>query len=148
MSHWLFKNKILSEAPEDAFGFIYKITNTANNKMYIGRKYFEKKRRVKKKGQQRRTVIRKSSDWQSYTGSSKVLNECITKLGKSKFKFEILAFGYTKGQVNYLEENIQHRLQVTLDDRYYNDCIGSRKWLSVKFNDKQKQELLSKVNKI
>jgi hypothetical protein len=148
MSHWLFNNKILNEAPENAFGFIYKITNTTNDKMYIGRKYFEKKRRVKKKGQSRRKVIRKSSDWQTYTGSSKPLNESISKLGKSKFKFEILEFGYTKGQVNYLEENIQHRLQVILDDRYYNDCIGSRKWLSVKFNDKQKQNLLSKVNKI
>ena len=145
MSHWLFNEKILNEAPENAFGFIYKITNTTNNKMYIGRKYFEKKRRVKKKGQTRRKVIRKSSDWQTYTSSSKPLNETISKLGKSKFKFEIIEFGYTKGQVNYLEENIQHRLQVIFDDRYYNDCIGSRKWLSVKFDNKQKQQLLSQV---
>ena len=145
MSHWLYKNKILKEAPEKAFGFVYKITNTTNGKMYIGRKYFEKKRRVKKKGQSRRKVIRKSSDWQTYTSSSKPLNETISKLGKSKFKFEIIEFGYTKGQVNYLEENIQHRLQVIFDDRYYNDCIGSRKWLSVKFDNKQKQQLLSQV---
>ncbi len=145
MSHWLYKNKILKEAPEKAFGFVYKITNTTNGKMYIGRKYFEKKRRVKKKGQSRRKVIRKSSDWQTYTSSSKPLNETISKLGKSKFKFEIIEFGYTKGQVNYLEENIQHRLQVIFDDRYYNDCIGSRKWLSVKFDNKQKQNLLSQV---
>lgn len=148
MSHWLYQNKVLQEAPENAFGFIYKITNSLNGKMYIGRKYFEKKRRVKRKGQSRRKVIRKSSDWQSYTGSSKVLNEVIQKSGKSNFKFEILCFGYTKGQVNYLEENIQHRLQVIMNDRYYNDCIGSRKWLSVKFNDKQKQNLLSKVKEI
>ena len=145
MSHWLYQNKILKEAPDKAFGFVYRITNTTNDKMYIGRKYFEKKRRVKKKGQVRRKVVRKSSDWQTYTGSSKTLNESMSKIGKSKFKFEILCFGYTKGQVNYLEENIQHRLQVIMNDNYYNDCIGSRKWLSVKFNDKQKQELLSKV---
>ena len=145
MSHWLYKNKILKEAPEKAFGFVYKITNNIDGKMYIGRKYFEKKRRVKKKGQARRKVIRKSSDWQTYTSSSKPLNETISKLGKSKFKFEIIEFGYTKGQVNYLEENIQHRLQVIFDDRYYNDCIGSRKWLSVKFDNKQKQQLLSQV---
>ena len=79
MSHWLNKNKILNEAPENAFGFIYKITNTTNDKMYIGRKYFEKKRRVKKKGQSRRKVIRKSSDWQTYTGSSKPLIESISQ---------------------------------------------------------------------
>lgn len=146
MSHWLYQNKILNEAPESAFGFVYQITDLTNNKKYIGRKYFEQKRRVKKKGQKRRKVVRKDSGWRTYTGSSKVLNEAINKTGISKFKFEILAFGYTKGQVNYLEENIQHRLQVIIDDTYYNDCIGSRKWLSVKFNDKQKQQLLSKVN--
>ena len=61
MSHWLYQSKVLQEAPENAFGFIYKITNSLNGKMYIGRKYFEKKRRVKRKGQSRRKVIRKSS---------------------------------------------------------------------------------------
>ena len=145
MSHWLYEGEILDEVPESAFGFIYQITDLTTNRKYIGRKYFEQKRRVKKKGQKRRKVVRKDSGWRDYTGSSKPLNEAITKNGKGKFRFEILEFGYTKGQVNYLEENIQHRLQVILDDTYYNDCVGSRKWLSVKFNEKQKQKLLSNV---
>lgn len=145
MSHWLYEGEILDEVPESAFGFIYQITDLTTNRKYIGRKYFEQKRRVKKKGQKRRKVVRKDSGWRDYTGSSKPLNEAISKNGKDKFRFEILEFGYTKGQVNYLEENIQHRLQVILDDTYYNDCVGSRKWLSVKFNEKQKQKLLSNV---
>ena len=146
MSHWLYKGKILKEAPDNYFGFVYLITNIKSGKKYIGRKYFGTTRRVKVAGKKRRKVVRKDSNWREYTGSSKVLNRDIENLGKNNFRFEILIMGETKGQVNYLEENIQHRLQVIIDDTYYNDCIGSRKWLSVKFNDKQKQQLLSKVN--
>ena len=109
MSHWLYKNKILEEAPEGIFGFVYLITNIKTGKKYIGRKYFGKTRRIKKKGSKRRKVIRKDSDWRTYIGSSKLLQENIEK-NKKHFKFEILAFGKTKGQVNYIEENLHHKL--------------------------------------
>ena len=79
MSHWLYKNKIIEEAPEGAFGFVYLITNKKTGRKYIGRKYFGKTRRVKKKGNKRRRVIRKDSDWRTYIGSSKLLQEHIEK---------------------------------------------------------------------
>jgi len=147
-SHWLYKGRILNDPPEDAYGFIYQITNTVNGRIYIGRKYFGKTRRVKQKGKSRRKVVRTESDWKTYIGSSKPLAADIEKLGKDKFKFEILLLGYTKGQVNYLEENIQHGMQVVMSDQYYNDCVGSRKWMSVKFTDEQRQELLSYLKQL
>ena len=147
-SHWLYKGQLLETPPDNAFGFIYQITNLLDDRKYIGRKYFGKTRRVKQKGKSRRKVVRTESDWKNYTGSSKTLSADIQQLGKENFTFEILLLGYTKGQVNYLEENVQHSLQVVMSDQYYNDCVGSRKWLSVKFTDEQMSELLSYLNQM
>ncbi len=131
MSHWLYKGKKLLEAPEGYFGFIYQITNLKSGKKYIGRKYFGSTRRVKVKGKTRRKVIRKDSNWKEYTGSSKELNKDIKALGKLHFCYKILILGRTKGQVNYLEENIHHRFHVASNNNYYNDCIGPRRFGNV-----------------
>jgi len=144
MSHWLYKGELLTESPEEYFGFVYLITNIKSNKKYIGRKYFGTTRRVKVAGKKRRKVIRKDSNWREYTGSSKPLNKDINRLGKSKFKFEILVFGETKGQVNYLEENVHHRLHVVARDEYYNDCIGPRRFANVRLSE----EVIKKLNKV
>ena len=141
ISHWLYKNKPFTEVPEDAFGFIYRITNKFSRKKYIGRKYFYSTRRVKQKGKKRRKVVVKESKWRSYSGSSKFLNEALDTKSKSNFKFEILAIGYTKGQVNYLEENIQMKLDVLTNPYYYNDSIGSRNFISIKIDQKFKKAI-------
>jgi len=135
MSHWLYKGEELLESPEDYFGFVYLITNIKSGKKYIGRKYFGTTRRVKVKGKKRRKVIRKDSNWKDYTGSSKSLNNDIKDLGKKNFRFEILIFGETKGQVNYLEENLHHRFHVSSKSEYYNDCIGPRRFAKVRFTN-------------
>ena len=135
MSHWLYKGKSLTDTPENYFGFVYLITNLKSGKKYIGRKYFGTTRRVKVAGKKRRKVVRKDSNRKEYTGSSKILNADIEKLGKKNFKFEILILGETKGQVNYLEENLHHRFHVSIKEDYYNDCIGPRRFARVKFSD-------------
>ena len=135
MSHWLYKGKSLTDTPENYFGFVYLITNLKSGKKYIGRKYFGTTRRVKVAGKKRRKVVRKDSNWKEYTGSSKILNADIEKLGKKNFKFEILILGETKGQVNYLEENLHHRFHVSIKEDYYNDCIGPRRFARVKFSN-------------
>ena len=135
MSHWLYKNKILEEAPEGYFGFVYLITNLKSGRKYIGRKYFGTTRRVKVAGKKRRKVIRKDSNWKEYTGSSKELNQDIKTLGMLQFRFEILILGKTKGQVNYLEENIHHRFHVASSGEFYNDCIGPRRFANVKLDE-------------
>lgn len=144
MSHWLYKRESLIETPEKYFGFVYLITNLKSGKKYIGRKYFGTTRRVKVAGKKRRKVIRKDSNWREYTGSSKTLNIDIKKLGKKSFKFEILILGETKGQVNYLEENLHHRFHVSIKKEYYNDCIGPRRFARVKFSNK----IESQINEI
>ena len=135
MSHWLYKNKTLKEAPEGYFGFVYLITNIKSGRKYIGRKYFGTTRRVKVAGKKRRKVIRKDSNWKEYTGSSKELNQDIKTLGMLHFRFEILILGKTKGQVNYLEENIHHRFHVASSYEFYNDCIGPRRFANVKLDE-------------
>ena len=139
MSHWKYKGKYLKDVPEGFFGFVYLITNTLNGKKYVGRKYFGTSRRVKVKGKTRRKVVRKESDWRTYVGSSKSVLADINEYGINKFKFQILFLGETKGQVNYMEENIQHKTNCITRSDYYNDCIGSRKFVTVKFTEKSKR---------
>tara|TARA_B110000238_G_C15943253_1_gene359931 strand:- start:407 stop:751 length:345 start_codon:yes stop_codon:yes gene_type:complete len=112
--------------------------------MYIGRKYFVSKRRKKVKGKKRRTIVRTETDWSTYTGSSKTLNKDIAKTGKDKFKFEILVLGETRGQVNYLEENIHHKFHVVARDKFYNDCIGPRRFANVRLSE----EVFKSINKL
>ena len=135
MSHWLYKNKTLEEAPKGYFGFVYLITNLKSGRKYIGRKYFGTTRRVKVAGKKRRKVIRKDSNWKEYTGSSKELNNDIKTLGMLQFRFEILILGRTKGQVKYLEENIHHRFHVASSYEFYNDCIGPRRFANVRLDE-------------
>ena len=52
--------------------------------------------------------------------------------------------GETKGQVNYLEENIHHRCHVSVKDEFYNDCIGPRRFAKVKFSKKTTENNLRK----
>jgi len=142
MSHWKYKGKTFEVVPEEFLGFVYLITNTISDRKYIGRKYFGTTRRVKVKGKTRRKVIRKESDWRSYVGSSKSVLADVLSVGISNFKFEILFLGETRGQVNYMEENLQHKANVMTRTDYYNDCVGSRKFVSVKFTDKSKKLIM------
>ena len=52
--------------------------------------------------------------------------------------------GETKGQVNYLEENIHHRFHVSARDDFYNDCIGPRRFARVRFDE----NIAKKINDI
>ena len=145
MNHWTYKNQENFEIPEGAFGFVYLIEDLETGRKYIGRKYLTQSKisskRVTKKDGTKTTKKKKSrveSNWQSYMGSCKPLLEEIEKKGKDKFKFEILAFGFTKGQVNFLEEFCQMRAGVIFNDSYYNDSIGARGFIGVKFTDEFK----------
>lgn len=154
MSHWIMDGKPFTEVPDKAFGFVYQITNTKTGKKYLGRKQFTSTRRKpltktqKKAGRVKRTVIKSDSGWGSYTGSNKPLNEDIKNKGKDIFLFEILVVCYTRGQLNYCEENLQHLFQVVFDDTYYNDSVGSGKWMTVKLSSDVKKTLIDIRKKI
>lgn len=117
---------------EPYFGFVYLITNKTNDRKYIGRKYFFKRRRVAVKGKKRKKLTVTESDWKTYTGSCDELNLDIKKLGHKNFTFKIISCHKTRAEVNYTEvkeQFIRDVLNAKLDKHtheYYNTNILSR----------------------
>jgi len=124
---WTYKGKPVKELPEWCAGFVYEITNTHNGKKYIGKKLakFKRSRRpLKGRVNKRRYTI--PSDWQDYFGSSNALLEDIDKVGKEKFKREILFYCKNRGECNYIEAREQFARKVLETDKYYNGHIRVR----------------------
>ena len=119
--------KVNEAIPENAFGFIYEITNTINGKKYIGKKQMTRKiRRKPLKGKKRKRIDHIESDWKTYTGSSDALNLDIYTLGNDKFIFKILKFCNSKFELSYFEAKMQFEKDVLLSENYYNGIINCR----------------------
>ena len=119
--------EVCEAIPENAFGFIYEITNTINGKKYIGKKQMTRKiRRKPLKGKKRKRIDHIESDWKTYTGSSDALNLDISTLGIDKFKFKILKFCNSKFELSYFEAKMQFEKDVLLSEDYYNGIINCR----------------------
>ena len=122
--HWLQVGSGKAFVPDpDKFGFVYIITNLHNGKAYIGCKQYIFYSRLREK----------ESDWRTYTGSSKWLNEDIEKIGKKHFKFEIIAEYKNKRSLRYYELYYQMKYNVlasTLEGSdepaYYNSRVGGK----------------------
>ena len=54
---WLYKEKPLETVPDDAYGYVYLITNTATNRKYIGKKLFWFRRTKVVKGKKKRLKV-------------------------------------------------------------------------------------------
>ena len=126
---WLYEGKpFTSDDIGEFFGFVYRITNLQSGKRYIGRKYFQQKR--KPRGGKRR--VTSESDWKRYYGSSEELNSDRKLLGNSAFKREILSLHTRLGDVNFEETKqlfLHNVLTETLDGKtplYYNSNILGR----------------------
>lgn len=126
---WIYQGKVFdTEDINGYYGFVYLITNTTNNRKYIGRKYFWSFR--KKKGHTRRT--KQESDWKKYYGSCPELKEEIKTTGKEYFKREILSIHTTLGKCNYEETRqlfVNSVLTESLEDgtpAYYNSNVLGR----------------------
>ena len=115
--------KFTSDDIESNYGFVYIITNTVNDKKYIGKKWFWSLRKKKIKGKKRAKRIKLESDWKDYYGSSADLITDIVKYGKDKFKREILILCKTKGDASYHEARLQFEYKVLESDQYYNQWI-------------------------
>ena len=117
-----------SDDINDFFGFVYCITNNQSGKQYIGRKYFQQKR--KPRGGKRR--VTSESDWKKYYGSSNELSADRKLLGNAAFKREILSLHTRLGDVNFEETKqlfLHNVLTETLDGKtplYYNSNILGR----------------------
>jgi len=121
---WYYKNNPIEEIPEDCIGYVYCITNTTTNKKYIGKKnfYFSKTKQIK--GKKKR--IKVESDWKTYFGSNKELNEHVTLFGESKFHREIIHLCKTKGEMSYYETKHIFAVDAVISESYYNDWVMCR----------------------
>ena len=128
---WLYEGRPF-EPPEDFssddyYGFVYSITNRANGKKYIGKKFFwNKKTLPKTKTRKRRVRMLVESDWREYFGSNRILKEEVETSGKDIYHREILYLCKTKGECAYLEAKEQFDRDVLLSDDYYNGIINCR----------------------
>lgn len=122
---------VQAESPA-AYGFVYKITNRATGKIYIGKKalfHARKKKitqKVKKATGTRKTYERSvvESDWKLYYGSSKELSSDVQKYGKDKFDREILEFCCSKKYLSYAEVAWQFKLDVLKGHTYNGNILG------------------------
>lgn len=118
---WLYNNEPFLD-PGDNYGFVYIITNLADGRKYIGKKFFwvSKRKQVNKV----RKRYKAESDWQEYWSSSDELKADIEKLGKENFKREIIHLCKTKGVTNYLEAKEQFQKSVLENkEEWYNSYI-------------------------
>lgn len=130
---WLYQNQIVDQLPEDCVGFVYLITNTANGRMYIGKKLakFSKttQKTVKlKNGSKKKKKIRTKvdSDWRDYYGSSPELTKDVEQLGTQHFTREILYYCKSKAECSYIEAREQFSRRVLESKDYYNGHIQVR----------------------
>ena len=125
--HWTYQGKDIVELPEDCVGFVYLITNTTNNRMYIGKKLAKFKRsKAPLKGRRNRRRYKVESDWQEYYGSSDDLTMDIKRLGAENFKREILFYCKSKSELSYVEAREQFSRKVLETKDYYNGHIRVR----------------------
>ena len=124
---WTYKGKSIETLPEDCEAFVYLITNTTNNKKYIGKKLAKfKKTRPPLKGKKNKRRSKVESDWKDYWGSSDHLQQDVQELGEDKFTREILYYCESRGIASYLEARDQFERRVLETDEYYNGIINVR----------------------
>ena len=138
MNEWIYRGETLTAIPKDAYGFVYLITNTTNDKKYIGKKFFYSKRKTELH----------ESNWKVYYGSSKVLLSDIEKIGNNEFKREILHLCKDKSTCQYMEAKELFDNNVLFSDNFYNkDILGKvrRKPILIDNVEEQCEESNNKI---
>jgi len=121
--NWIYKNKEVTELPEEIYGFVYCIYYTDGTK-YIGSKVVRSERRIKPLKGMRKNAVRKKlveHKWQSYEGSSKLTED------KTIEKKVIIYLTTNKRSMSYLEVNALMIVDAPCNPEYVNENIGG-KW--------------------
>ena len=132
---WIFQGSpYLITYPEilqqGLFGFIYRIDNRLNERIYYGKRCFHTTRKKRGRGFNYRGTWQ--SDWMQYWGSSDELKTDIIKYGGDQFIRTILTVHRSKHALTYAEEEIlflNNVLRAKLPNgmyKYYNANIGAR----------------------
>lgn len=128
---WLYEGKPydpeFEEIPPEYVGFIYRITDTETEEKYIGQKRFRKTKTLpitKTRKRRKKTLV--ESDWRTYHSSSETIKGMVAEGHSDRYEREILRFGYSKGDLNYLEMLWQVELNVLFRDDYLNGIINAR----------------------
>jgi|TARA_R110000803_G_C11751853_1_gene292594 hypothetical protein len=137
--NWKYLNseiETISDFPDNTMGFVYKLTHTPTGKSYIGKKVLQFTRKVKLGKKELAELVGvvgrrpsyklavKESDWKTYWGSNKHLNELYKTEPKENFKRTILICAPTKKLLTYNEVKYQMIYQVLeKPDEFFNDNI-------------------------
>ena len=125
----------MDDLPQDAFGFIYVTKHIPSNKSYIGKKvlYHNVKKKLTKKELAEQTgpgrkptskVISKESDWRTYFGSAKPIQELLKEGKHDEFERVILKIVDNKKLLTYYECKYLFAMGVLeKPEEYFNDNI-------------------------
>ena len=124
---WLYNDKEIGDDEIEGYAsIVYMITNLETGKKYIGKKILRSFRRKKIKGKTRRKKVEKESDWKSYFGSNKLLQEDVERLGPDRFRREILRLCKTRGTASYWEAYEIMVNSAIVSDDFYNESLQCR----------------------
>lgn len=124
---WYLHNtteEFTEEHIQDNFGFVYLITHIPTGRKYIGKKFFTKAATRQVKG--KRKKIRKSSDWESYWGSNKKLQEEVKLNGVENYTREILRLCKTRSECSYWETWEIFSRHALIGDGFYNEWVSCK----------------------
>jgi hypothetical protein len=124
---WFFlntKDEFTEEHIGEAFGFVYMITHLKTGRKYIGKKFFTKSKTKQVKGKKKRSRV--SSDWMTYWGSNKKLQEEVKENGEDQYVREILHLCKSRSECSYWETFEIFTRHALLNESYYNEWVSCR----------------------
>ena len=124
---WFFLNttdEFTEEHIGEAFGFVYMITHLKTGRKYIGKKFFTKSKTKQVKGKKKRSRV--SSDWMTYWGSNKKLQEEVKENGEDQYVREILHLCKSRSECSYWETFEIFTRHALMHESYYNEWVSCR----------------------